>query len=217
MSTTEITDVLVLVAVDRAFRHRADGEPRAAPVWAICEHLGVSGRSRAGRCVRVAARCFGRLGLSRGRRPGSRRGSCRRPASVVFRGYAQRQGPRAAESPQHRAWREARALAEQRIEGFWTALLDDVKRSHGLLGSRVPGEQPSDVWFELGEWLHQACRRLASATYCLGEWLEPDDARADVDDHRDLGDRPGTRSRSRVRVMPAVPAPAHARVREQTR
>src|SRR5664279_2463756 len=48
-----------------------------------------------------------------------------------------------------------------------------------ILGSS-PG---SDAWFELAERLQRAARRLGSATYCLHEWMEPDDDRADIDDH----------------------------------
>jgi ribosome-binding protein aMBF1 (putative translation factor) len=191
MSTTEITDVLVMVAVDRAFRHQPMGTPRAAPVWAICEHLGVSGRSRAGQCARAQLAALDGSGLTRGRRFGvetwelSPAGK-RRLSRLRAKGTL----PELPESPQHRAWREARALAERRIEGFWTALLDDVKRAHGLLEPpQAPGQEPSDVWFELGEQMYQACKRLASATYCLGEWREPDDARADVDNHSDPSDK----------------------------
>ena len=192
MSTTEITDVLTLAAVDRAVRHERSGTPRAAPTWAMYEHAGVSSRSRAGRCVRAQLDALDGSALiarqaSRRRDVGTDGG--RQAPSVAS--YARKVScPSLAESPQHRAWREARAVAEQRIEGFWTALLDDVQRAHDLLdGPRVPGHPPSDVWFELGERLQQESRRLASATYCLSEWREPDDARADVDHHSDPGDR----------------------------
>lgn len=43
MSTTEIPDVTVLAAIDRAERHR--GRP-GVPVWLIFEHLGIPRRSR---------------------------------------------------------------------------------------------------------------------------------------------------------------------------
>jgi hypothetical protein len=46
----------------------------------------------------------------------------------------------------------------------------------------------SDAWLELGERLRRDCRHVGSATYCLREWSEPDDARADVDDHGDPAD-----------------------------
>ena len=191
MSTTEITDVVTLAAVERAVRHRPAGRPRAAPLWEIYEHLGVSSRSRAGRCVRAQLAALDGSALSRAKRHGVEtweltRAGRRRLSRLRAKGEL----PGLPESPQHRAWREARAFAEQRLEGFWSALLDDVQRGHDLLDShRVPGRPPSDVWFELAERLHQECRQLAAATYCLSEWQEPDDARADVDHHTDPDDR----------------------------
>jgi len=191
MGTTEITDVVTLAAVERAVRHRPVGRPRAAPLWEIYEHLGVSSRSRAGRCVRAQLAALDGSWLSRGKRHGVvtwelTAAGRRRLSRLRAKGELAELG----ESPQHRAWREARALAEQRIEGFSSALLDDVERAHDLLGSpHVPGRTPSDVWFELAERLQQGCRDLASATYCLSEWQEPDDARADVDNHIDPDDR----------------------------
>jgi len=190
MSTIEITDVLVLAAVDRAVRHEPRGMPRAAPVWAVYEHVGVSSRSRAGRCLRARLTALDGSGLSHGKRHGVEtweltQAGKRRLSRLRAKGRL----PELPEAPQHRAWREAHAEAEQRIEGFWTALLDDVQRAHDLLdAARVPEGPPSDVWFELGERLHQGCRRLASATHCLYEWREPDDSRADVDHHTDAGD-----------------------------
>jgi hypothetical protein len=43
MSTTQIPDVTVLAAIDRAERHR--GRP-GVPIWLIFEHLGIPRRSR---------------------------------------------------------------------------------------------------------------------------------------------------------------------------
>jgi ribosome-binding protein aMBF1 (putative translation factor) len=191
MSTTEITDLATLAAVERAVRHRPVGRPRAVPLWEIYEHLGVSSRSRAGRCLRAQLAVLDGSGVSRGKRRGVETWELTRAGRRrLSRARAKGRLPELPESPQHRAWREAHALAEQRIEGFWAALLNDVERAHDLLGSpRVPGRPPSDVWFELAERLHQEGRRLASATYCLSEWQEPDDARADIDHHTDPGDR----------------------------
>jgi ribosome-binding protein aMBF1 (putative translation factor) len=191
MSTIEITDVLTLAAVERAVRHEQRGTPRAVPTWAVYEHVGVSSRSRAGRCVRVQLTALDGSALTRGKRHGVETweltGTGKRRLSRL---RAKGKLPELPESPQRRVWREAQALAEQRVEGFRTALLEDVQRAHELLGPPdVPGRTGSDVWFELGERLQQECRRLASATYCLCEWREPDDTRADVDDHTDPGDR----------------------------
>jgi hypothetical protein len=83
-----------------------------------------------------------------------------------------------SESPQHRVWRHSRTVAGDRIEGFREALRASVGELGGLLDA---GQAPSDAWFEFGKRLSAECRRLGSATYCLSEWAEPDDARADVD------------------------------------
>ena len=165
MGITEITDALTLAAVDRAVRHQPPGTRRAVPTWAVYEHLGVSNRSRAARLLRARLAALDGPALACGKRHGVvtwelTSAGKRRLSRLRAKGGL----PELPESPQHRAWREARALAEQRIEGFRKALLGDVKRAHDLLGSyRMGLEQPeSDVWFELGERLHQGSRRLAS-------------------------------------------------------
>lgn len=60
------------------------------------------------------------------------------------------------------------------------------------VGTSPPPEglQPgrSDAWFSIAERLQAACWRVGSATHCLREWREPDDARVDVDDRCDAGD-----------------------------
>jgi hypothetical protein len=83
------------------------------------------------------------------------------------------------ESPQHRKWRHSRTMAGDRIDGFREAL----RASMAEVGALLDAEQtPSDAWFEVGKRLSAECRRLGSATYCLFEWAEPNDARADVDE-----------------------------------
>lgn len=83
------------------------------------------------------------------------------------------------ESPQHRKWRHSRAMANDRIEGFHEALRASMAEVDAMLDSQ---QAPSDAWFEFGKRLNAECKRLGSATYCLFEWAEPDDARADVDE-----------------------------------
>jgi hypothetical protein len=83
------------------------------------------------------------------------------------------------ESPQHRKWRHSRTMAGDRIDGFREAL----RVSMAEVGALLDAEQaPSDAWFEFGKRLSAECKRLGSATHCLFEWSEPDDARADVDE-----------------------------------
>ena len=83
------------------------------------------------------------------------------------------------ESPQHRKWRHSRTMAGDRIDGFREAL----RTSMAEVGALLDAEQtPSDAWFEFGKRLGAECKRRGSATHCLFEWAEPDDARADVDE-----------------------------------
>jgi hypothetical protein len=197
----EITDALVLTAVERAVRHEGD----AVPTWAVYEHVGVEKRSRAARLVRAQLEALEGSALEHGRRHGIdiwllTRSGQRRLARLRGKGTV----PELPESPQHQAWRHARTLAAERIEGFWLAVRAAVEEASELLDVPRPGPPgpdapdavpgpPSDVWFELSDRLRDACRRLGSASYCLWEWREPIDAKADVDDHRDPSDDAYTR------------------------
>jgi len=102
---------------------------------------------------------------------------------------ARRRGdvPELPESPQHRAWRVAKATAAQEIDRFLLSVRDALNDAARLLDAD-PAVM-SDAWFELGERLQRDCRRVGAATYCLHEWSEPDDARPDVDDHSDPSDK----------------------------
>jgi hypothetical protein len=171
MSTNEIPDVTVLAAIDRAERHR--GRP-GAPVWLIFEHLGIPRRSRR---VRVQLQALVQDGAIEQRRAHgvniwALAASGRRRLQEVGRVDL-------PESPQHCQWRNARTLAAHEIERFRAGMHDLANEASTLLGDTPD----SDAWFELADRLHRAARRLGSATYCLHEWMEPDDDRADIDDH----------------------------------
>lgn len=204
MSSTDVNDALALAAVDRAVRHDQARASSPAPAWAVYEHAGVSRRSRAGRELRARLAALDGSALLRRRRSGvetwelTARGKRR-----LSRLRAKGELPELPESPQHRAWRETRALAGERIEGFRLALLHDVEYARELLAdSPAAGRPSSDVWLELGERLHDGCRRLGLAAYCVYEWVEPDDLRADVDLRADPGDEafaPKERYRRRAR------------------
>jgi hypothetical protein len=90
------------------------------------------------------------------------------------------------ESPQHRNWREAREAAGERIGSFRDALRALLDEGATLLADEATD---SEAWVVFGEKVGKACKRLASATYCLREWVEPDDATADIEDNRRLGRR----------------------------
>ncbi len=83
------------------------------------------------------------------------------------------------ESPQHRRWREAHEAAAERIEPIRGEVRATFAEASTLLEADPPAN--SEAWFSLGEKLHDACRRLASATYCDREWDEPDDTSPDID------------------------------------
>ncbi len=84
------------------------------------------------------------------------------------------------ESPQHRRWREARAAADERIVELRRNLRKELAATQSLLaGTKTSSER----WLTASDALTGACKLLASATYCLYEWSEPDDATADVDEH----------------------------------
>jgi hypothetical protein len=173
-----VSDVQILAAIDRAEAHDRNQIPDAAR-WDIAAHLGFVHNSWTTRRLRSqmdALRAAGRirdvrrLGLdlvaltSAGRRT---LGKARSAGEVPL-----------PESPQHRTWRHSRTVAGDRIDGFRAALRASVAELGALLDA---GQTPSDSWFEFGKRLSADCKRLGSATYCLSEWAEPDDAHADVD------------------------------------
>jgi hypothetical protein len=181
-----VSDVLVLAAVERAERHR---EREREGVWlpVIVAHLGFVHGSWTTRRLRPQLEALRSAGaLSCARRHGlvvwGLTSSGRRRLGRARRAGEAGELP---ESPQHREWRHARAAAAERIEAFRKELRTVLEDAGGLL--EAEGAR-SDAWFELGERLERVSWRLASATYCLRERPEPDDAKADVDEHRDPGD-----------------------------
>jgi hypothetical protein len=180
-------DELVLAAVERAGRHQAHGTP-AVPVWAILDHLAVAPRSAPARHVRARLGAMHAAGwLERSRRHGVPTWALTASGRRRLR-RAQRTGelPSLPESPQHRAWRHARTLAAHEIARFREALRERVE--HAALAIDADPPLHSDAWLELAEELQRGCRRLASASHCLYEWPEPDDARADIDEHVEPAD-----------------------------
>ncbi|MGO9322391.1 MAG: hypothetical protein ACLQBY_16540 [Solirubrobacteraceae bacterium] len=181
------SDELVLAAVERAGRHQARDTP-AVPVWAILEHLAVPRRSGAARHVRERLGALHAAGwLERSRRHSVPTWALS-DAGLAHLRRARRDGalPALPESPQHRAWRDARTAAAQEIERFRASVRERVARAALLLDAEEPPH--SDAWLELAEELQRACRRLGSASHCLYEWVEPDDAHADVDEHVEPAD-----------------------------
>lgn len=86
------------------------------------------------------------------------------------------------ESPQHRSWREAHELAERQLDPL-------VAQLRGVIASTVAliDEDTHDysAFVSAGRELRNACWSVGGAMYCLFEWAEPEDGRADVDDRHD--------------------------------
>jgi hypothetical protein len=190
MSPRSIPDEMVLAAIDRAERHRRRS---GVPVWLIFEHLGIPRRSRN---VRGQLRALAQAGAIAPIRahgteqwtltPAGRR-RVRRSTSIEL-----------PESPQHRAWRNARTLAGEEINRFRDGLRDAIADASALLDEGTT----SDVWFQMADRLRAAAWRLGSAVYCLCEWAEPTDDIADLDERSDPADRtlaPTERARRETR------------------
>lgn len=90
------------------------------------------------------------------------------------------------ESPQHREWREGQAAATKRIQGFRDDLRSALDAGTQLLADDAT---ESDAFYDLAVRLEKACKRVGSATYCLREWGEPDDATVDEPDDKRRGHR----------------------------
>ena len=181
-----VSDALVLAAVERAERHR-EREREGVMMSDIAEHLGFVHGSWTTRRLRPQLDALIAEGsLARSRRHGvlvwdltdDGRGRLERMRRAGEAGEL-------PEAPQHRAWRHARATADERINGFLAKAREAVEDAAMLLDAE---DARSDAWFGVAERLQAACWRVGSATHCLREWREPDDARPDVDDRCDTGD-----------------------------
>jgi hypothetical protein len=181
-----VSDALVLAAVERAARHR-EREGEGVMMSDIAEHLGFVHGSWTSRRLRPqfdALIAEGSLARSR------RHGVVVWALTETGRGQLERmrracEVEELPEAPQHRTWRHARARASDRIDGFRAQARQALEEAVRLLDAE---DVPSDAWFGVAERLQAACWRVGSATHCLREWREPDDARPDVDDRCDTGD-----------------------------
>lgn len=181
-----VSDAHVLAAIERAECHR-EREREGVMMSDIAEHLGFVHGSWTTRRLRPqldALIAEGSLARSR------RHGVVVWELTAVGRGGLERtrragEVEELPEAPQHRAWRHARATAGERIDGFRAQAREALEEAAMLLDSEDAG---SDAWFGIAERLRAACWRVGSATHCLREWREPDDARPDVDDRCDTGD-----------------------------
>ena len=157
-------------------------------MWAITEHLSIGRRSAAARHVRSRLAALEAMGsLEPSRRHGIPVWALTSEGRRHLR-RADRAGdvPVLPESPQHRRWRDASALAAQEIERMRSDVRSAVDEIAQLLDA-CPAA-PSDAWFEVSDRSRRVVWRLGSATYCLREWAEPLDEHADIDDGSDHGD-----------------------------
>jgi hypothetical protein len=170
--------VAALAALARAQLHRAAPEA-AVPLWAILAQLDLPRRSRGAReTAEVLARLRSTGAVLAERRHGVQVWSIT-PAGRALLDKASPDIARLPESPQHRAWRNARTLAREEIGRLRSALRESLREAEEMLRAGRP--QRSEDWFALAERLQRRAWTLGSATYCLCEWDEPDDRSADLD------------------------------------
>jgi transcriptional regulator with XRE-family HTH domain len=175
-----LADDVILAALARAELHKGNDKPGVLYATLV-EHLGLRKGAVTSRRLRPRLRelvAAGLVGESR-----------RRGYDVLALTPKGRRRTRDAEpvalpeSPQHRRWREARAAATERIGEFRDELRSALDEAAALLTDE---DAPSDAWYALAEQVGKACQRVGSATHCLREWPEPDDAKPDIasDKHR---------------------------------
>jgi hypothetical protein len=88
--------------------------------------------------------------------------------------------------------------AGEEIERFRESARECITDTLALLD----GAPDSDAWFQAGMELHRVCWLVGSATHCLREWAEPDDARRDDDKRSGPGDSAlSSEERGRVRWL----------------
>jgi len=184
-----IPDDLLLAALERAERH---DQRTGRPDWAILEQLDIPRRSGKAREVKrqLLALLVGGF-LEQGRSRGVVLFLLTPKAKRRLRRLGVEVTDLLPESPQHKTWRNARNFAELEEERLHLSLRKTLEEAMGMLDEMTmpiaPGPS-SDSWFEIAERLHHALRRHGSMRYCLYEWEEPDDARADVDERSDPSD-----------------------------
>lgn len=178
-------DALILAALKRAELH--DGRDQREPgahYTEVVAHLGLKMGPATGHKLRPRFRELEAAGLlTAEKRHGSVVHLATPKGERVLREASEVALP---ESPQHRRWREAREAATERISGFRDDLRALMSEGAALLADEATD---SEAWFVFGEKVGKACKRLASATYCLREWREPTDELADIEDSRRHGRR----------------------------
>jgi len=179
---TPVPDMLILAAVQRAERH---GPKPPLPHRIVGAHLGFKNTAPNSRLLLPRLKALRDAGsLASSRKFGKDRWTLSRSGRSRL-AAARRKGEvgELPESPQHREWRHAREEAAKRIVGFKEHTRDLVEEADRKL---VDAKHPTaDELLSLSRRFEWAFWLLGSATYCLHEWPEPDDAKMDSGEHRD--------------------------------
>jgi hypothetical protein len=171
---------LVLAAIDRAYRHRTNRQNPGVLFVDVKGHLGLDRSGAATLRLRTTWQTLQARSLIE---------QSRRSNRVQWRltdaGHRRLQAARRSgqlqlpESPQHQRWRHAHTAATERIDTLREDLCAALTDATTMLDADLQAD--SNTWYELGERVKNASSRLASATHCLNEWHEPNDATADID------------------------------------
>jgi hypothetical protein len=185
----EPPSIIILAAVERAARHLGTDE---IDTLAVTEHLGLEPDRGTVRAIHQRLDRLRNEGdLTRVARGGGESWILTSEGrNQLDKSYEAGEVGELPESPQHRAWREARVQAALRIEGFEAELATLLDDANDLL-DETPRPR-SSKWFEFSERLSPAAWRLGSAIHCFQEWIEPDDDIQDVDENP--GPSPGRRA-----------------------
>lgn len=174
------SDALILAATDRAERHSGQETPGVL-LSAIAEHLGIDWSSVASRRLRpLIDRLTKAVGwLEHHHVHGLDRWAIT-PAGLDQLRVALDEGiaGELPESPQHRAWREARARAERRLGVLHANVVAALAELETLAKASPPA--PSAAWRARVEPTTKAIEQLALAIEYLHEWPEPGDREADL-------------------------------------
>jgi DNA-binding PadR family transcriptional regulator len=173
------SDDLILAALERAILHRGRNEPGES-LSSITAHLGLPFHSGTSRRLRPKLKDLEAAGLIRPFRHHSINKWAITPAGQRRLDKLRTSGElhELPESPQHRAWNTARCVATKRITGLRSQVRTMLGEGDELLRA---DETSSEAWYDLSDRLRDASQRLASATYCLREWPEPNDSQPDSD------------------------------------
>jgi DNA-binding PadR family transcriptional regulator len=183
---TPVRDALVLAAMDRAQRHNPHGYEVGVGWATLVEHLGFVHNPATTRKLRPQVTQLAAAGLvetskRRGYHVWRLTSDGRKQLAKARR---KREDLELPEAPQHRVWRDARATAARRLDG----LREQLRRSVNEATTLLDGEGDSDAYYRLRFRIGPQLERLGAAVYCLREWPEPDDARADVDHDSKYGE-----------------------------